>query len=145
MSRIGFDQEVHPLQLQLRVCSFPDIQGIANRCSVTLNLQDGTIRNYHTDEEQISTITREYTASDSELKELYSFLTLADIDNFEALPDAELSQYETGYYDWAALRYILIAEEGKMSDGIRHRIYSNDPIEMALEWMRKVLPFDLEL
>ncbi len=72
-------------------------------------------------------------------------MTIRDsIKIFEAMSESELRQYWTGYYDWAILRYILISEGGIVTDGMRSYIYSNDPILMAIRWMRKVLPFDLE-
>lgn len=141
MSRIGFDKGIHPYQLQLRICSFPDTQGIQNRNSVTLNLQEGRITSYYTDEDQVSTAIKEYVASDDELKELYDFLTVDAIEQFKAMPDSEKSQYEIGYYDWASLRYLMVSKDGQISDGSRHRVYSNDPIEMAIQWMRKTSPF----
>ena len=52
---IGFDKEIHPYQLQLRICTFPDLEGIQNRSSITVNLEEGRITIYHTDEDQIST------------------------------------------------------------------------------------------
>lgn len=61
MSRIGFDQKIHPYQLQLRICAFPDIQGLQNRSSVTLDLQEGKITNYNTEENMFRTTIREIT------------------------------------------------------------------------------------
>ena len=144
MSRIGFDKKIHPYQLQVRICSAPDFQGIQNRGGVTLDLREGRITNYHTDEDMISTKIQECIAGDDDLKELYSFFTLDAIETFEATPESELRQYMTGYYDWADLRYLMISEDGRVSDGVRHYIYSNDPIEMAIEWMRKTAPFRLD-
>lgn len=146
MNRVGFDKRIHPHRLQLRCCMAFDIQGIQNESSVTLNLQEGIITNYHTDSEQVSTTIREYIACDDELKELYSFLTLDAIEKFEAMPTSEICQYETGYYDeLSSLRYLLISEGGRVSDGTRRRIYSNDPINMAIRWMFKTVPFKLDL
>ena len=142
MSRTGFDQKKHPYQLQLRICSFLDIEGIQNKSSVTINFEEGRITNYHTDDAQISTTIREYIASDDELKELYSFFTLDELEKFEAMPEHEKSQYETGYYDCAYLRYFLIGEGNHVSDGMRSRIYRNDPIDMALKWIRKTTTFN---
>lgn len=138
MGRIGFDPKVHPYQIQLRVYGFPDYQGIRNQGSETLDFQKGKIISYHTDSEQIGTTIREFVASDEDLKELYHFFTLDALKAFEAVPIDEHSAYECGYYDWADLRYLLIAADGRVSDGQRYRIYSNDPIEMAIEWMHKV-------
>ena len=138
--RIGFDPKIHPYQIQLRVCCFPDYQGIRSQDSETLDLQKGKIISYHTDSEQIGTTIREFVASDEDLTELYRFFTLDELKAFEAVPIDEHSSYERGYYDWADLRYLLIAADGRVSDGQRHRIYSNDPIQMAIEWMHKVTP-----
>lgn len=74
MSRAGFNERIHPYQLQLRICEGFDFQGIQNKGSVTLDFQEGKITNYHTDEDMVSTTIREYAASDDDLKELYSFL-----------------------------------------------------------------------
>ena len=145
MNRIGFDINKHPFQLQLRICLFSDLQGIQTKDSVTLNFQEGTITNYHTDKNQVNTTINEYTASDDELKELYGFFTLDAIEKFEALPENELRQYYIGYYDWASLRYLLISKDGQVRDGVRYSIYSNDPIELAIKWMSEVSPFDLDI
>ena len=145
MCRIGFDKKIHPYQLQLRLCAFPDLEGIQNRSGVTLDLREGTIKNYNTTENIFRTTIREYIASDDELKELYSFLTMDAIKEFEAMTESEIYQYETGYYDWASLRYLMISAEGRISDGVRHHIYSNDPIEMAMKWMRRTVPFKLDI
>lgn len=143
MSRNGFNPKIHPYQLQLRVSPFGDSQGLRNRSSITIDLQNGKIKEYNTDEEQISTTIREYAASDDELKELYDFLTIDTIEKFEALSDSDLRQYQTGYYDAAELRYFLIGGDGRISDGVRHHIYSVDPIAMSMDWLRRIVPFDL--
>jgi len=143
MSRVGFDKRIHPFQLQLRVCSLLDLQGVENKSSVIINFKEGRITSYHTDDPQISTTIREYIVSDDELKELYSLFTLEALEKFEAMPEQEKSQYQTGYYDWANLRYLLISDGGCVSDGKRTWIYSNDPIIMSLEWMNKIVPFEL--
>ena len=142
MSRIGFNPKIHPYQIQLRMCSFPDYQGIRNLDSETLDFQKGKIISYHTDRDQIGTTIREFVASDEDLKELYRFFTLDALKAFEAISTDEHSDNKRSYYDWADLRYLLIAAEGKILDGQRHHIYSNDPIEMAIEWMHKVTPAD---
>lgn len=142
MSRVGFDKRIHPFQLQLRVCSFLDSEGIENKSSVTVNFKEGRITSYHTDDPQISTNIREYIVSDDELKELYSFFTLQVLEKFETLPEEDIRQYQTGYYDCDYLRYLLISEGGCVSDGKRTWIYSNDPIIMVLEWIHKVWPFE---
>ena len=133
MCRIGFDKIIHPYQLQLRLCAFPDSEGIQNRSGVTLDLREGTIKNYNTSENLFRTTIREYIASDDELKELYSFLTMDAIKEFETMPESKIFQYKTGYYDWAPLRYLMISGDGRISDGVRHDIYSNGPIKMAIE------------
>ena len=143
MSRAGFDKRIHPFQLQLRVCSFLDLQGVENKSSATINFKEGSITSYHTDDLQISTTIREYIVSDDELKELYSFFTLEALEKFEAMPEQEKSQFETGYYDCAYLRYLLISDGGCVSDGKRIWIYSNDPIIMCLDWIHKIAPFEL--
>ena len=144
MSRIGFDKRIHPYQLQLRLCVLYDPEGIQNRGGVTLDFREGRITNYHTNEDMISTKIQECVAGDDDLKELYSFFTLDAIETFEEMPDDELSQYMRGYYDCANLRYLMISGDGRVSDGVRHYIFSNDPIEMAVEWMRKIAPFKLD-
>ena len=93
----------------------------------------------------ISTTIKECVVSDDDLKELYNVLTIDAVEEFEATPESELSQYITGYYDWAALRYLMICGDGRVSDGVRHNIYSNDPIEMIVEWMQKTAPFRLDV
>ena len=145
MNRRGFDKMIHPRQLQLRMCIGFDYQGLQNDSSVTIDFETGRITNYHTNDNQISTSIREYVASDEELKELYGFFTMDSIKKFEAMQESELRQYGTGYYDVAFLRYIMISEEGIVADGRRSYIYSNDPIEMVMMWMHRVLPFDMEL
>ena len=136
---------IHPYQLQVRICSATDLQGIQNRSGVTLDLREGIIKNYNTEENLFRTKISEYIASDEELKELYSFFTLDSIERFEATPETELSQYMTGYYDWADLRYFMISGDGRVSDGVWHYIYSNDPITMVIRWMRKTVPFKLDI
>ena len=145
MSRIGFDKRIHPYQLQLRLCVLYDPEGIQNKGGVTLDLREGKITNYNTEENIFRTKINEYIVSDDELKELYDFFTLEAIKTFEVTPESELSQYMTGYYDWAALRYLMICGDGRVSDGVRHNIYSNDPIKMTVEWMRKTAPFKLDV
>lgn len=120
LGRIGYDHKIHPSQLQLRCCSFHDPQGIQNRSSVTLNLKEGIITNYYTEENRINTKIRECIASDDNLAELYSFFTLDAIEKFEKIPGKELESYATGYYDLSSLRYFLIRENGSISDGVRH-------------------------
>ena len=93
----------------------------------------------------ISTTINECVARDDELIRLYSFFTLDALETFEATPESELSQYMTGYYDWADLRYLMISGDCRVSDGVRHYIYSNDPIEMVVKWMRKTAPFKLDV
>ena len=73
------------------------------------------------------------------------FYTLEAIKTFEETPESELSQYMTGYYDWADLRYLMISGDGRVSDGVRHYIYSNDPIEMVVKWMKRIVPFKLDV
>ena len=138
LSRIGFDKYIHPYLLQLRVCSFLDPQGIMNRDSTTLNLQEGIITEYLTDEDQIETKISEYVASDDDLKELYSFFTLDAVNDFEKMDDEELSKYETGYFDCANLHYLLLSGDDCAQDGVRHRIYSNDPINRVIVWINKI-------
>ena len=145
MSRSGFNHKIHPYLLQLRMCRGLDLEGIQNRSSVSINLREGKITNYNTNDAQVSTNIREYTVNDDELRELYSFFTLDAIQKFENMSESENRQYMRGYYDWAILRYLLICEGGRISDGVRHTIYSNDPIEMVLKWMHKTLPFNLDL
>ena len=145
MSRIGFDKKIHPYQLQLRLCTFPDPIGIQNKTGVTLDFREGKIINYHTDEDMISTIIKECVVSDDDLKELYTIFTIDAVEEFEAIPESELSKYMTGYYDWPALRYPMICGDGRVSDGVRHNIYSNDPIKMTIEWMQKTAPFKLDV
>ena len=142
MYRNGFDENSHPFQLQMRICGFPDYQGLQNKKSVTLDLSTGKIISYHTGKAEKTTVIREYIADEDDLKELYSFLTLDAIKKFEALPDSEKDKNVHGYYDWADLRYLLIAAEGRVSDGKRHYIFSNDPIQKAIDWMHKVTPSD---
>ena len=62
----------------------------------------------------LKTTIREYVASDDDLKELYSFFTMDALEKFEAMPESELGQYMTGYYDWAALRYLMISGDGRV-------------------------------
>ena len=145
MSRIGFDKKIHPYQLQLRLCTLPDLKGIQNKTGITLDFREGKIINYHTDEDMISTTIKECVVGDADLKELYTILTIDAVEEFEATPESELSQYMTGYYDWAALRYLMICGDGRISDGVRHNIYSNDPIKMTVERMRKTAPFKLDV
>ena len=142
MNRIGFDQRKHPYQLQLRIASGFDMNGLQNRSSSSINFLKGIITKYNTDEDQISTTIKEYIASDDELKELYSFFTYDAIEKFEKMSESEKSQYDIGYYDNANLLYIMIGGDGRVTDGHRHGIYSNDPIDMALEWIHKMLPFE---
>ena len=142
MARIGFDQKIHPCQLQLRTCSMLDPQGIQNNCCLVFDLMNGIIKNYHTADNQFSTSVREYICRDDELKEVYELFTLDAIATFEALPEEEISQYETGYYDCASLRYLLIGGEGQILDGARSRIYTNDPIEIVRKWMIRVSGFN---
>jgi len=61
------------------------------------------------------------------------------------MPESEILQFNTGYYDWAVLRYLLIGENGQVSDGKRGWTYSIDPNEKACNWMHKIIPFDLVL
>ena len=145
MSRIGYDQKIHPYYLQLRLVSIMDPQGVQNKSSITLNLQDGKIIRNHTDENQMTTMIKEYIVGDDDLKELYSFFTLNAIKEFEAMPESVMKQYEIGYYDEVSLRYFLICGDGRISDGKRHRIYSSDPINMVIEWIHKTAPSDLFL
>lgn len=77
------------------------------------------------------------------MEALYHFFTLDALKAFEAVPIDEHSPYECGYYDWADLRYLLIAADGRVSDGKRHCIFSNDPIEMVIRWMHKVVSPDV--
>ena len=141
MNRIGFDQRKHPYQLQLRIASGFDMNGLQNRSSTSINFLKGIITKYNTDEDQISTTIKEYIASDDELKELYSFFTYDTIEEFENMSEDEISQYDIGYYDNANLLFIMVGAEGRVTDGHRHGIYSNDPIEMALRWTYKLMPF----
>lgn len=145
MSRKGFDKRIHPYQLHLRICVFPDLEGFQNKGSVTLDFHEGKIKKYNTGDNLLKTTIREYIASDEELKELYNFFTLDAVEKFEAMPESELSQYVTGYYDWASLRYLMTRGDGQVSDGVRHHIYTNDPIRMAIEWMRKTAPFKIDI
>ena len=142
MSRIGFDSIIHPYQLQLRVCSILDPDGIQNSSCDVIDFREGRVTEYNTDDEKVSTIIREYIASDDELKELYAFFTLKAIKEFEAMSDDYKRQYEIGYYDCAYLRYLLIGEDGQLSDGVRRRVYSIDPIHLVYRWMRKISPFE---
>ena len=142
MSRIGFDKEKHPYQLQLRIASGFDIHGLQNSSSVNINFLKGIITDYHTDDDQIKTNIQEYIASDDEMKDLYSFFTFDALEKFDAMPESEKSQYDIGYYDNANLLFLMICGDGRVTDGHRHGVYSNDPIHMALEWMDKILPFD---
>ena len=41
-----------------------DYQGLENKSCLSLNLQEGKITEYHTDEDMIKTEIREYIASD---------------------------------------------------------------------------------
>lgn len=101
---------------------------------------EGKVVSYHVDQDQNSTTIREYIASNSELEQLYDFLTLEAIERFEMMPTSEKSAFACGYYDCADLRYLLIASEDRISDGSRHGIYSNDPINMAIKWTHSVTP-----
>lgn len=144
MNRIGFDNRIHPYQLQLRVCSMLDPQGLQNKESTTINFQEGKITKYHTADNQISTAINEYVASDEELKDLYEFFTLEALAKFESMPESEKDRYATGYYDCATLLYLLFSEEGPISDGKRNYVYTNDPIEMALRWISRTMPSDID-
>ncbi len=139
MSRIGYDNRKHPYQLQLRMCEGLDYQGLENISSLTLNLQEGIIIKYHTDKDMINTLIREYHASDEELQELYGFLTMDSIKEFESMSSKEKEKYATGYYDCANLKYFLIGPDGIITDGTRHGIYSNDPIEMSIRWIKNII------
>ncbi len=131
--------------MHLRIASGFDIHGLQNSSSVNINFLKGIITDYHTDDDQINTTIREYIASDDELKELYSFFTFEAIEKFEAMLESEKSKYDIWYYDNANLLYLLISGDGRVIDGHRHGIYSNDPIHMALQWMYKILPFDADV
>lgn len=141
MSRIGYDKRKHPYELQLRIGAGLDYQGLENKSCLSLNLQEGKITEYHTDEDMIKTEIREYIASDEELEELYSFLTMEAIEEFESMLGTKNEQYATGYYDCAVLKYFLIGPDGKIADGSRGGIYSNDPINMTCEWVRRIFPY----
>lgn len=143
MSRIGFSQKIHHYQLQLRICSILDVGGLRNESSITIDFQQGRITNYHTDKDQVNTRIQEYVASDDELQELYDFFTLKAVEEFEDMPEHEKNKYKIGYYDCASLYYFMICGKGQIANGTRHDVYSNDPIQMAFEWMRRILPFDL--
>ena len=133
MSRIGFDQKIHPYQLQLRICSIFDVGGLGKKSSITIDFQNGRIANYRTDKDQINTRIQEYVASDDELKELYDFFTLEAIEDFEDMTADEKTKYDIGYYDCASLYYYMICGEGQITDGTRHGVYSNDPIEINVQ------------
>lgn len=143
MNRIGFDQKQHPRQIQLRFCSLLDLQGLKNRASVTIDLQEGTITNYFTSDEGTSTRIKKYVACDSEIKELYEFFTMNNIQKFKDMSEGDKQLFNTGYHDEAILRYVLITCDGRVLDGVRYHIYSNDPVEQVLKWMGKILPYDL--
>ena len=138
MSRIGFDRKIHPYQLQLRICSVPDAAGLQNKSGTTIDFLNGKIIDYHIDEDQINTRITAYTASDNELEELYGFFTLDAVEKFEAMPESEKEPYYTGYFDNASLFYLMIGGDGRILDGKRHYIFSNDPIEKVFAWMRKI-------
>ena len=140
MSRIGFDEKIHPYELQLRTSSLMDPGGLRNRDCLILNLREGRVTQYNTDKFQINTAIREYVASDDELKELYCFFTFDAIERFENMAYSEISRYEIGYYDFASLQYLILGENGRISDGRRTRVWSIDPIEMAIEWMHNTAP-----
>ncbi len=129
MSRIGYSDRKHPYELQLRIGDGLDYQGLENKSCLSLNLQEG------------KTEIREYIASNEELEELYSFLTMEAIEEFESMSGTKKEQYATGYYDCAVLKYFLIGPDGKIADGSRGGIYSNDPINMTCEWVRRIFPY----
>ena len=54
-----------------------------------------------------------------QLKDCTVFFALETLEKFEAMPEQEKSQFETGYYDCAYLRYLLISDGGCVSDGVR--------------------------
>ena len=143
LTRIGFDRKIHPYQLQLWLCSFLDILGIQSGDSVILDFRKGVISFCHTDRYEAVTTIREYVASDDDLIELYGFFKFNAIESFEDMPDSEITPYETGYYDCMSLQYLVLSEDGRASGEMRRCIYSNDPIEMAAQWLERTAPFDL--
>ena len=116
-----------------------DPEGIENSSSTSVDFKEGIITEYQTDGAQVSTLIRKYVATDVEMKELYSFFTLDTIEAFETMPEHEKAQFRTGYYDCATLRYFLISEDGLFADGVRHWIYSNDPIDKVCRWIHNIL------
>ncbi len=145
MIRIGYDKKIHPYQLQLRICSFPDYDGLGCRNTVTVDFKEGRIKNYQTSKDMANTTIKEYTATDKELTDLYRFFTWEAIERFEATYESRRIEDSIGYYDWAELRYLVISEDGQISDGVRIWIFRKDPIHRALNWLLKVVPFELRL
>ena len=86
---------------------------------------------------------KKYDIDDSNMEKLLEFISIEEMERFNALTSEELSNSYTGYRDEGYyIKYRVFCDGNNLSvtEGELRDIYKNNPLEKAVMWIHKTFP-----
>ena len=136
--KIDFDK--YPSMIQFKPYHWPFEYKDKVTISVEINNAQIVIRDYCFDTNLVN--SKYYEINDENMSRLLSFFSIEQIEDFLLLDNDELEKYETGYREFYGIRYhiFLYNQRPPIMNGNLRWYYSNNPMEMVLQWIRGTLP-----